>query len=512
MHGILGMTELALQTELTAERYEYLTMTKSSANSLLTIINDILDFSKIEAGKLELDTIDFLVRQSLHECVKPLAFRAHEKGLEIVCDIDSKVPRFLHGDPLRLRQILMNLIGNAIKFTARGEIVLRVEVEAEKEPGTWLRFVVRDTGIGIPADKQEAIFEAFSQADSSTTRKFGGTGLGLPISVRLVQLMGGRIWVKSEPGNGSEFHFTAHFEPVGGIEVQEPVLPHELAGKRVLIVDDNAANRRVLGDTLKHWGMQVVLAASGDVALDLARHAQDEDRPFSLVVADGNMPEIDGFQLIESLRRHRCCPGAAMLMLTSSDKSGEVARARKLAVSGCLTKPISSDELCTAILRAFSGVPGAVAHPGSSGAIRAAVQATALKPLRILLAEDNLVNQVLALRMLGRRGHSVEVVGNGREALDRLAREPFDLLLTDVQMPEMDGFETAAAIREQERQTGQHLPIIAMTAMVMKGDRERCLEVGMDGYVSKPMQPSELFETLEQFTPLSPSPLSPSIA
>ncbi|MGA2118733.1 MAG: response regulator [Bryobacteraceae bacterium] len=506
MNGVLGMTELALQTELTVEQCEYLTMTRSSARSLLTIINDILDFSKIEAGKLELDPIHFPILEELYELVKPLAFRAHEKGLEIVCDIDSNVPRFLYGDPLRLRQILMNLIGNAIKFTARGEIVLRVEMEPAKnnqEPAAWLHFVIRDTGIGIPANKQSAIFDAFAQADNSTTRKFGGTGLGLAISLRLVHLMAGQIWVKSEPGSGSEFHFTARFEAGKEIETRAPALLRELTGKQVLIVDDNATNRRVLGDTLEYWGMRPVLAGGGAEALDLARRGQERGRPFPLVLTDANMPDMNGFQLIEALRRHQCCPGAAMLMLSSCDKNGDVARARKLDLAGYLTKPVSPDDLQSAILRAFSVVASAADHSGSPGPSRPAAKSAAARPLRVLLAEDNLVNQVLAVRMLSKRGHSVEVVGNGREALGRLAAEPFDLLLTDMQMPEMDGFETAAAIREQEHQTGRHLPIIAMTAMAMKGDRERCLQVGMDGYVSKPMQQAELIEAIERFSPLS---------
>jgi len=504
MHGILGMTELALQTELTAEQQEYLTMSKSSARSLLTIINDILDFSKIDAGKLELDPVDFHLHQNLYECVKALAFRAHEKGLEIVCDIDSNVPRFVYGDALRLRQVLMNLIGNAIKFTAQGEIVVRVEAEAAKQPGSLLHFVIRDTGIGIPLEKQDAIFEKFSQADSTTTRKFGGTGLGLAISLRLVHIMGGRIWLKSEPGIGSEFHFIAHFQPGKEIEAQEPAQVHELVGRRVLVVDDNSTNRRVLGGILKHWGMQAALAQSGKEAIEMARRAQDEGRPFSLVLTDANMPEMDGFQLIEALERLRCCPGAVMLMLTSSDKNGDVSRARKLALAACLTKPISSDDLRNAILRALPGASGAGASAGSPQASRPSVKARAAQPLRILLAEDNQVNQIFATRILGRRGHSVAVVSNGREVLGRLESETFDLLLTDMQMPEMDGFETAATIRNRERQTGRHLPIIAMTAMAMKGDRERCLQVGMDGYVSKPMQPAELFEAVERYSPQPP--------
>jgi signal transduction histidine kinase/CheY-like chemotaxis protein/ligand-binding sensor domain-containing protein len=505
MHGVLGMTELALQTELNAEQHEYLTMSRSSAVSLLTIINDILDFSKIEAGKLELDPVHFSVRENLLEVVKSLASRAHGKGLEMVCDIHSNVPRFLFGDSLRLRQILMNLLGNAIKFTANGEIVLGVRAEAEEGPDACLHFFVRDTGIGIPANQQAAIFESFSQADNSTTRRFGGTGLGLAISKHLVQLMGGRIWVESEPGQGSQFHFTARFQPGNEIETQEPAPQVELAGKRVLVVDDNATNRRVLGDALKHLGMQVVLAHGGKEALQSARGAQDEGRPFSLVLTDGDMPEMDGFELIEGLRFHRCCPGAAMLMLTSWSRNGDAERARQLELTACLTKPISSDDLRHAVVRAFSGVPGAAARPGSPGAPPPNATSITANPLRILLAEDNRVNQMVALRILSKRGHSVEVVESGREVLERLAREPFDLLLTDIQMPDMDGFETAASIRSQERRTGRHLPIIAMTAMAMKGDRERCLQVGMDGYVSKPMQPSELFETIERFAPMSPS-------
>jgi CheY-like chemotaxis protein len=316
--------------------------------------------------------------------------------------------------------------------------------------------------------------------------------------------MGGRIWLKSEPGIGSEFHFIAHFQPGKEIEAQEPAQVHELVGRRVLVVDDNSTNRRVLGGILKHWGMQAALAQSGKEAIEMARRAQDEGRPFSLVLTDANMPEMDGFQLIEALERLRCCPGAVMLMLTSSDKNGDVSRARKLALAACLTKPISSDDLRNAILRALPGASGAGASAGSPQASRPSVKARAAQPLRILLAEDNQVNQIFATRILGRRGHSVAVVSNGREVLGRLESETFDLLLTDMQMPEMDGFETAATIRNRERQTGRHLPIIAMTAMAMKGDRERCLQVGMDGYVSKPMQPAELFEAVERYSPQPP--------
>jgi CheY-like chemotaxis protein len=362
--------------------------------------------------------------------------------------------------------------------------------------------VIRDTGIGIPADKQEAIFEAFSQADNSTTRKFGGTGLGLAISTRLVGLMGGQIWVKSEFGAGSEFHFTARFEPPTAIEPEEPAPLRELAGKRVLVADDNSTSRRILGDALTQWGLLPQMAASAKEAMELARCAREEGRPFALVLSDGNMPETDGLRLIEDLRRQKYCPGAAMMLLASSDKTGYVARARQMPLAACLNKPISPDDLSSAILRAFSDMPAA-ASPLGTGAARLNPKAVASTPLRILLAEDNHVNQVLAVRMLGKRGHSVEIVNNGREALERLASEAFDLLLTDMQMPEMDGFETAAAIRSQERQTGMHLPIVAMTALAMKGDRERCLAAGMDGYVSKPMQPSELFETIERFSPMS---------
>jgi signal transduction histidine kinase/ligand-binding sensor domain-containing protein/DNA-binding response OmpR family regulator len=502
MHGVIGMTELALGTDLTAEQYEYLTMTRTSARSLLTIINDILDFSKIEAGKLELDPISFPIHQNLYECVKSLAIKAHEKGLEIICDIDAKVPEQLHGDPLRLRQILMNLIGNAIKFTAHGEIVLRVELEPHAGPDIWLRFVIRDTGIGIPADKQKAIFEAFSQADTSTARKFGGTGLGLAISLRLVQLMGGTIWVKSTPGAGSEFHFTARFEAVKTAEGPAPEMTPGLAEKRVLLVDDNASSLRLLANAVTSWGMRPVCAHSAASAVELAREARDGGQPFSLLLTDVGMPDVDGFQMIKSLKETQSCPGATILMLTASEREKDAEQARQLGLASYLTKPISLDDLRSVMLRAISGVPGAGKHPGSAGAYRAAETSSATEPLRILLAEDNPVNQKLAVRLLTKRGHSVEVVSNGVEALDRLARESFDVLLTDMQMPEMDGFETAAAIRAQEKLTGRHLPIIAMTAMAMKGDRERCLQIGMDGYVSKPMQPSELFEALERFCPV----------
>ena len=478
---------------MTAEQFEYLTMARTSARSLLAVINDILDFSKIEAGKLDLDPLEFPVQQDLYDCIKPLAYRAQEKGVEMVLDISPETPRLLRGDPLRLRQIVTNLVGNAIKFTAHGEIVVGVDVEQQDGGGVCLHFAVKDTGIGIPVDKQNAIFEAFSQADVSTTRKFGGTGLGLAISLRLVRLMGGRLWVESQAGKGSQFHFTAQFETVADGEQLAPQA-QQFTGKRALVVDDNASSLRVLANMLRHWGLDVATASGGEEALALALHAKDEKRPFSLLLTDGEMPGMNGVQLIEQVRQAQRNPPAVILMTTAGADAAEAARARKTRLAGRLTKPIWPEDLRAATLQGLSGA--------ATPAVASAAAAAGLKskhPLRVLLAEDNPVNQVLAVRILSRRGHSVAVVGNGREALLRLGQERFDLLLTDMQMPEMDGFETAEAIRRQERETGARLPIVAMTAMALKGDRERCLAVGMDAYVSKPVRQSELLETIERF-------------
>jgi signal transduction histidine kinase/CheY-like chemotaxis protein len=496
MHGILGMTELVLGTELTSEQHDYLSLAQGSAQSLISIINDILDFSKVEAGKIELETIEFNLGQLLDECVKSLGFKAQEKGLELICDPGEELPGTVSGDPLRLRQILLNLLGNAIKFTSRGEVVL----STQRDGDSLMRFAVRDTGIGIPADKLDTIFDAFSQADTSTTRTFGGTGLGLAISSRLVALMGGSLSVTSELSVGSKFEFSVSLPACAAIP-SDNASDDRLGAKRALVIEDNATLRQILQRTLKGWGMLAETAEDGSTGLQRFEEAREAGQPFALVLTDALMPGMDGFSLARELRSR---PGSSNLpvvaMLAPGQTGGSDESQRNSAQPVCLIKPFSPSDLRDALLEAFSG-SGRAATSRTTAKREPRGGEKAGSPLRILLAEDNLVNQKIAVRMLEKRGHSVLVASNGAEALRCLARESFDLLLTDMQMPEMDGFQTAAAIREREKGTGTRLPIVAMTALAMKGDRERCLNAGMDGYVSKPMKAGELFSTIEKFAP-----------
>jgi PAS domain S-box-containing protein len=525
MNAIIGMTELVLETDLNAEQREYLDLVKKSADSLLAVINDILDFSKVEAGRLELDTIAFSLRDHLGDMLNTLAPRANQKGLELACHVAPQVPDHLLGDPVRLSQILVNLVGNALKFTQHGEVVVEVELVSggvmrgegsEATPATThhapltthLHFTVRDTGIGVPEDKREVIFDPFTQADSSTTRQYGGTGLGLAIVRRLVEMMGGRIWVESEAGKGSAFHFTAQ------LGVQEtpaarsaPVEAASIQGMPVLVVDDNATNRRILEEILEHWQMKPTSAESGPQALEILLQAARSGEPIPLALLDVQMPGMDGYMLAERIRQQPEITGTTLLVLTSSAQSGESARRQELKINGLLNKPIKQADLWKAIMSAL-GMPlsaEARAEPPPEQT------APRTRPLRVLLAEDNLVNQKLAVRLLERRGHQVVVANNGREAIDLLKRQPFDVILMDVQMPEMDGYEATTLIRREEQRTGAHIPILAMTAYAMKGDRERCLAVGMDGYVSKPVRAKELFESIEgiQATPGQASSLPP---
>jgi signal transduction histidine kinase/CheY-like chemotaxis protein/ligand-binding sensor domain-containing protein len=496
MNGILGMTELTLETELTVEQRDNLTTVKQSADSLLTIINDILDFSKIEAGKLDLDSVEFNLRDSLEESVRALALRATEKNLELVCDIANNVPEMVLGDPVRLRQITVNLLANAIKFTERGEVALEVTAEEREPDRVTLHFVVRDTGIGIPRDKQDAIFAAFTQADTSTTRRYGGTGLGLTISTRLVQMLRGRLWVESEPGQGSRFHFTVRFEigASAGPEARQAG-PGDLVDTAVLIVDDNATNRRILSNMVSQWGMQAAVADGGSGAIDLLREARERGRPFALLLCDLHMPEMDGFTLVRNLREGALLDDTRVILVTSSGQRGDAARSRELGIASYLTKPLRQSELRAAILTVLGARVSDGAPPPP--AKRPSLIENRCK-LRVLVAEDNAVNQKVARQLIEKRGHAVVLAANGLEAIKTMKEQDFDLVLMDVQMPEMDGFEATMRIRADEKSTGRRQRIIAMTAHAMKGDRERCLACGMDGYLAKPIRASELNEALEQ--------------
>ena len=495
MNGIMGMTELVLETELTPEQRENLNTVKLSAESLLGVINDILDFSKIEAGKLEFETIAFDLRESMAETLKTLSFRAHQKGLELIEETSSDVPDEVTGDPGRLRQLLVNLVGNAIKFTERGEVVVRVGAESISEEHVWLHFQVADTGVGIPLEKQSVIFGAFSQADDSITRKFGGIGLGLAISSRLVEMMGGRIWVESELSHGSTFHFTARL----GIQknpIAKPV-PMNLEKLRdlpVLIVDDNATNRRVLAKMLRKWQMNPTAVDGGQSALRALQDRKASGEAFRLILLDAQMPDMDGFALAELVRENPGLAGTTIMMLTSVGYLGDAARCRECGITAYLTKPIRQMELMEAIRIVLGeAAPRLAAAPLVT---RHSLRESRSR-LHILLAEDNAVNQMLAVRLLEKRGHTVTVTANGKEALAEFAQGAFDLVLMDVQMPEMDGFEATAAIRAREKVSGAHIPIIAMTAHALKGDEELCLAAGMDAYASKPIRSKELFEIIE---------------
>ena len=498
LNGVMGMTDLALETELTPEQREYLETVKMSGDSLLTVINDILDFSKIEAGKIDLEALDFNVRDSLESSLKTLALRSDEKGLELLCEVAPEVPEVLRGDSSRLRQIVINLVGNAIKFTDTGEIAIKAQVESKEGADYVCLFTVEDTGIGIPEDKRELIFKAFSQADTSTTRKYGGTGLGLAISTRLVNMMGGRIWVESEVGRGSQFHFTVRLGAVDTREVKLGTVapPELLRGVRVLVVDDNRTNRRILEGMLQRWQMQATSVDGGAAALAQLSAAREAGAPFGLVLTDMHMPDMDGFALVEQIRQRPELATATIMMLTSAGHRGDAARCQELGVSAYLLKPIRQSELREAVAR----VLGAREHDGAIPLITRFSLQDAREPdayLSVLLAEDNLINQRLAVRLLEKRGHRVVVAATGLEALKALEKESFDLVLMDVQMPEMDGLEATVAIREKEKSTGVHQPVVALTAHAMKGDREKCLALGMDGYLTKPIRPQELDELLE---------------
>ncbi|HLV95080.1 MAG TPA: response regulator [Candidatus Acidoferrales bacterium] len=494
MNAIIGMTELALETKLKPEQRDYLRTVKSSANSLVSLINDILDFSKVEAGKLELDRVDFSLRDTLEDTLRVLAVRAQQKGLELACHVLPQVPDALIGDPQRFQRVILNLAGNAVKFTEHGEVVVRVAVESRSEEHVVLRIGVTDTGIGIAPRDQQRIFEAFAQADSSTTRRYGGTGLGLAICEQLVELMGGCISVESEAGRGSTFRFTAQFDlqSTQGEARSDPAAVR-LRNLPVLVVDDNSTNRQILEEMVANWRMKPVAAESGAVALEALAVAHRAGTPFRLVLLDSHMPGMDGFEVARRIREHSSSRKTDLILLTSAGRREELARAKRIGVAAALVKPVKQSELWDAIVT--------ILHPGPGGERRTMPPRRAHQPtrhrLRILVAEDNPVNQELAVHLLEARGHSVSVAETGRQAMSMIETHKFDLVLMDVQMPEMGGLEATRAIRDREKTSGVHVPVIAMTAHAMRGDREKCLAAGMDGYIAKPLDPKVFLETVE---------------
>jgi len=506
MNAVIGMTDLALDTELTQEQRELLETVRTSAEALLTLLNDILDFSRIEAGKLTLDICSFFLRDLVADTLKPMAERAHRKHVELVCDVANDVPDALQGDPYRLRQVLTNLIGNALKFTERGEVVVRVQLEQQADQRVVLVFSVKDSGIGIPQDKQQKIFDAFTQADGSTTRAYGGTGLGLAICTQLVRMMGGAIGVQSQPGQGSVFSFTAAFELAQEISPLHRADRSDLASLEVLVVDDNRTNLRILSEMFANWGMRPTAVESAAEALRVCRRAVVAGQPFRIAVLDAQMPEMDGFGLGAEMRRRKELNDCVLIMLSSIGVAGAASRCRELGFQGYLSKPVKQSELLDLVLSLL----GSSRTPVPAPAAAPAPSTTAARSLRVLVAEDNAVNQLLVLRILEKRGHQALLAGNGVAALEILDREHCDVVLMDVQMPELGGLEAARVVRERELKTGKRVPIIALTAHAMKGDRERCLAAGMDGYLSKPIQRSELIEMVECFGAASASSQVPA--
>jgi two-component system, sensor histidine kinase and response regulator len=506
INGVLGMTELALDTELTQEQREYLLLVRSSGEALLSVINDILDFSKVESGKLELEEIPFNLYTCVGETIKTMALRAHEKKLELAYDMGPDMPLHLIGDPGRLRQILLNLIGNAIKFTEKGEVLVEIANLSEQDGKVELHFKVTDTGIGIPPAKQPLLFKAFTQADSSTTRKYGGTGLGLAISARLVEMMGGKIWLDSSEGRGTTFHFTVCYakEPIAGdLLPSGPVA--ELKDVSVLVVDDNATNRRILYEMTSRWGMKPLAVDGGTAALAAIESAGHGGDPFRIILTDAHMPGMDGFELSEEIRRRPDYSQAKILMLTSGGRPGEAERCRQVGISAYLLKPVMKADLRAAILTVLGH-----SNSGNAATHRLVTRHTLSHSdgnFHILVAEDNAVNQAVILRVLEKMGHTTVLARTGKEALAFAFSQRFDLVFMDVQMPEMDGLAATEAIRRKEKGTGAHLAIYAMTAHAMKGDRELCLQAGMDGYITKPIRFSDLEKTLSSFSRAQSAPV-----
>jgi len=513
LNGIIGMTDLTLQTELTSEQRDYLETVKLSAYSLLNVINDILDFSKIEAGKVDLEEVDFNLCDCIEGSLKAFALKADEKGLELLCEIPPQVPEVVAGDSGRLRQILVNLIGNALKFTSEGEVSLQVLPELLEDKSYLLHFVVADTGLGIAKEKLTAIFESFSQADTSTTREYGGTGLGLTISRRLVEMMGGKLWVESELGIGSKFHFTVRVgHPQNVPAVATNFDQHQsLAQVKVLVVDDNRTNRRILDGLLKHWGMLPTLASNGEQALVELASARTAGTEYALVITDMHMPKMDGIGLVTAMKANSDTYNTPIMMLSSGAQRGDATRCAQLGVAAYLLKPVRQSELRDAISRVLQTSEPVEAEITIITETSLLAKRDPAKTLHILVAEDNLINQKLAKRLLEKRGHRVVLANNGREALKALDSTSFDLVLMDVQMPEMDGLEATRQLRIKEKATGAHCPVVAMTALAMKGDKERCLEAGMDDYLSKPIRPLELDAVLDAHSSMPQPAIESSI-
>ncbi|MGB8658402.1 MAG: response regulator [Candidatus Zixiibacteriota bacterium] len=503
MNAIIGMTGIALDTDLTGEQREYLNIVKESSYSLMGLLDDILDLSKIEAGRVELETIDFDLRATVEGVTDTLAPRASVKGLELACMIHAQVPSLLRGDPIRLQQILTNLGGNAVKFTEKGEVVIRVELEEETEDRATLLFSVTDTGIGIPTDKQKRIFESFTQADGSTTRKYGGTGLGLSISRRLVEEMAGHISVESQPGKGSRFWFTVTLEKQKDFKGVPPSLSRpDISGMRILVIDDNKTNRAILVKILESFGCLPEAVESGTEALQVLKRAAHENKAYHLVLLDMQMPEMDGEVALRAIKNDPEIKDVLVVILTSIGERGDAARLEALGCAGYLTKPVKQSQLFDAIITILSHKKAEAKEKPIPIVTRHTLAEQKWKGVRILVAEDNPMNQKLAVTLLKKAGYSVESVEDGKMAVEALKRAAYDLVFMDVQMPEMDGFEATKTIREMESDR-KHTPIIAMTAHAMKGDRERCLQAGMDDYISKPIDPQELISSVEKWSKLS---------
>jgi PAS domain S-box-containing protein len=503
MNGIIGMTQLALETDLTPEQRDYLSTVKSSSELLLKLINDILDFSKIEAGKLEIDRVDFEFRDTLADTMRALALQAEEKGLELLFQVADDVPDKLYGDPARIRQIIVNLVGNAIKFTESGEIVARADLWNTEGNRATIHFCVLDTGIGISQEKIQKIFQPFDQADTSTTRRYGGTGLGLSISSRLVEIMDGQIWVDSKLGQGSKFHFTIQLD-VSRTEIQaiRPAPIEALEGVRVLIVDDNLTNRKILDGQLLNWGMSAALAQSGVDAMEIMKTFASKETPFAVALIDCMMPEMDGFQLASIIKNSPELNKTKLVMLSSAAQVGDAEERKRFGLEAWLVKPVKQSELLTCLLTILGDTyePKSAALPKDQKKTASSIHH---KKAKILLAEDNAINRTFAIRLLEKAGHTVVCAENGQEVLNLMETEKFDLILMDVSMPEMDGYEATRRIRSAEKETSSHIPIIAMTAHALMEDRGRCLEAGMDDYISKPVNTKELFQKIDIYVSAS---------